>query len=89
MEEVSVLGHGSAELVVDQLDLDGLLGRRHERRLRRPRPETGDEALRLGLAGKQDEATLWNINSTFRAEEVRKGKWRVGVGGGGDLHKAR
>ena len=52
VEEVAVLRLLPAELVVDQLDLDGLLGRRNEGGLGGSRTESGDEALGLDAKKK-------------------------------------
>lgn len=58
VEEVAVERLLSAELVVDELDLDRLLGRRDEGSLGGSRPESGDEAPGLDTKekGKRDVA---------------------------------
>lgn len=47
VEEISVLRHFSAELVVDELDLDGFLWSRNQRCFRSPSSKTRYETLRL------------------------------------------
>lgn len=54
VEEIPVLRHSPAELVVNELDLDGLLRRGDEGCLRRPGPKSGHEALGLRARGRYD-----------------------------------